>query len=65
MEKIKNSKWYSKKLFVALIGVLIIVLNDVLGLGIDSDTVWQFASVIGVYLFGQSAVDVQKHKKSE
>lgn len=65
MEKLRKSKWFSRKLFVALVGVLVIVLNDVLGLGIDSDTVWQFASVLGAYLFGQSIVDVKKPAQKE
>lgn len=61
----KKSKWFSKKLFVALVGVLIIVLNDILKLGIDESALWQLAGVLGAYLFGQSVVDFQKEKQND
>jgi hypothetical protein len=59
----KNSKWYSRKLFMALIGVLIVIANDVFSLGLDQDTVWQFATVLAGYLFGQGIADAKKTEK--
>jgi hypothetical protein len=61
----KKSKWFSKKLFVALVGVLIVILNDVLNLGVDADSLWQLAGILSSYLFGQSIVDYQKEKNKE
>jgi hypothetical protein len=59
----KKSKWFSKKLFVALVGVLVVILNDILKLGIDTDSLWQLAGIVSSYLFGQSIVDHQKEKQ--
>jgi hypothetical protein len=59
----KNSKWFSRKLFMALAGVAIVIANDVFKMGLDQDTVWQFATVLAGYLFGQGIADAKKETK--
>ena len=60
MEKLK-----SRKLFMAIGGVLIILVNDVLGINIDPVTLHQIVVVIVGYLLGQGAVDVAKAIKGK
>lgn len=59
----KNTKWRSRKLWVAVGTVGFVVLTDVLGVNIDSDTYWSVVTLAATYIVGQSAVDVQKNKK--
>lgn len=56
-------KFLSKKLFFALFGVLVVLLNDVFGLKLDEETLWLLGTIIASYIFGQGAVDVSKHIK--
>jgi len=52
MEKLK-----SRKLWVAIVSALLIVLNQGLGLNIPADSVLSLAGVIMAYIFGQAYVD--------
>jgi len=56
MEKIKT--FISKKLFVTVGTVLLLILNKKLGTPFDEATVKDVVMVVAAYLFGQSAVDV-------
>ena len=53
MEKLK-----SRKLWMAVIGAFIVIANDGLGLGLDAETIKQFAQLVIGYIIGQGGVDV-------
>ena len=53
-------KLKSRKLWMAIVSALLVVLNEGLGLGIDSETVLAFAGIVASYILGQSAVDTKK-----
>lgn len=55
-----NSKLNSRKFWMAVISAALVVANEGLGLGIDSDTVLAFAGIIMSYIFGQAYVDSKK-----
>jgi len=52
LEKIK-----SRKLIVAAIGSLLILLNEQIGLDMSTETMASVASVVAAYILGQSYVD--------
>ena len=54
------SKLKSRKFILAVVTAILIVLNDGLGLGIDSETVLAFAGIVATYILGESAVDVAR-----
>ncbi len=54
MEKLK-----SRKLWLAVVAAVLVVLNEGLGWGIDSEAVLGFAGIIIAYLLGQGYVDGQ------
>src|SRR5690606_32925257 len=56
----KMSKLKSRKFILAVVTAILIVLNDGLGLGIDSGTVLAFAGIVATYILGESAVDVAR-----
>ena len=58
MDKLK-----SRKLWLAVVGGLLVVLNEGLGLGIDSEAVLALAGIIIAYVLGQSGVDAVKAKR--
>lgn len=55
MEKLK-----SRKFILAVVSAILIILNDGLDLGINSETVMTFAALIATYIFGESAVDFSR-----
>lgn len=55
-----KSKLLSRKFILAVVTAVLIVLNDGLDLGIDSQTVLAFAGIIATYIVGESAVDVAR-----
>ena len=54
------SKLKSRKFWMTVISALLVVLNEGLGLGIDSETVLAFAGIVMSYILGQSHVDAKK-----
>lgn len=59
------SKFKSRKFILAVVGAVLIVLNDGLDLGIDSETVLAFAGLLAVWITGESVVDTARSKKKE
>jgi hypothetical protein len=59
LEKLK-----SRKFLLALVTGLLVVLNDGLDLGIDSNTVITFAALVGSYIFGEAYVDGKRAASS-
>lgn len=59
MKRMK-SKFTSRKFILAVVSAILIILNDGLELGIDSQTVLAFAGLVATYIVGESAVDVAR-----
>lgn len=55
MQKLK-----SRKLAMAIIAGLLVVLNDGLGLNLPTESVMSVAGVVMAYIFGQSYVDAKE-----
>lgn len=55
-------KFFSRKLFVTLLGVLFIYLNKKLNLGYSDTEIIATASVLVTYIFGQALVDKEDYK---
>ena len=53
-------KFTSRKFILAVTGAVLIILNDGLDLGIDSETVLAFAGLLAVWIGGESAVDAKR-----
>lgn len=60
--KIMN-KFKSRKFILAVVGAVLIILNDGLDLGVDSDTVIAFAGLLAVWITGESVVDTARAKR--
>lgn len=58
--KTMKSKFTSRKFILAVVSAILIILNDGLELGIDSETVIAFAGLVATYIVGESAVDVAR-----
>lgn len=63
-ESTKMKKFTSRKFILAVSGAILIILNDGLELGIDSDTVLAFAGLLATWIVGESAVDANRASKS-
>lgn len=59
-ESIQMKKFTSRKFILAVTGAILIVLNDGLDLGIDSETVIAFAGLLATWIVGESAVDAKR-----
>jgi len=55
MDKLK-----SRKLVVAVMSALFIVLTDGFGVDLQPETYWSLIAVASAYIFGQSYVDAKK-----
>ena len=55
-----RSKLLSRKFILAVVSGLLVILNDGLDLGIDSQTVLTFAGIIVSFIVSEAAVDVAK-----
>lgn len=53
----------SKKFIAALSGALFVVLNEVLGFGIQEDTVLEVVGLLAAYIVGQGIADHGKERK--
>lgn len=58
------NKLKSRKFWMAVVGALLVILNDGLELGIDNETVIAAAGLLMTWIIGESAVDTVKTKKS-
>lgn len=55
-------KLKSRKFWTVVVGAVILIANDGLGLKLDSTTILGFSGIIMSYIFGQSAVDLHQAK---
>ena len=55
-----SNKFKSRKFILAVVSAILIVLNDGLELGIDSNTVLAFAGIVATWIIGESAVDAKR-----
>lgn len=58
-------KFKSRKFIIAVVGAILIVLNDGLDLGIDSNTVLAFAGLLATWIVGEAAVDAKRAGKED
>lgn len=58
MKKLK-----SRKFIIAVVGAILIIANDGLDLGIESDTVLAFAGLLATWIVGESAIDLKRVEK--
>lgn len=56
----KMKKFKSRKFWMAVVTGALIILNDGLDLGIDSETVLAFAGIIATFIIGEAAVDAKR-----
>lgn len=52
-----TGKLKSRKLWMSVISGVLVILNEGLGIGVDSNTVLGFSGIIMSYILGQSFVD--------
>lgn len=55
--KVFKALFSSKKFVASLGGILFVVLNETLGLGIGQDAIIQILALIGVFVGGQAVAD--------
>ena len=55
-----ESKFKSRKFWMAVISAVLVILNEGLGHRINTDTVLAFAGIVMSYIFGQAIVDSKK-----
>ena len=60
LEKLK-----SRKFILAVASGVLIILNDGLGWGVDTETVLGFVGLVASYIFGEAAVDIAKVRRGE
>lgn len=58
-----KEKFKSRKFWMAVVTAVLVVLNDGLDLGIDSETVLAFAGIVATFILGEAAVDASRVKK--
>ncbi|RCW44211.1 hypothetical protein [Paenibacillus prosopidis] len=63
--KLIMRKFKSRKFILALVGAGLIIANDGLDLGIDSETVLAFAGLLATWIVGESAVDARRAGKEK
>lgn len=56
-------KFKSRKFWMAVVTAILVVLNDGLDLGIDSETVLAFAGLVATWIIGESAIDAKRAGK--
>lgn len=59
-----KQKLTSRKFWMAVVGAVLMVANEGLGLNIPSDVIIPFAALIISYILGEGAVDVARTLKS-
>lgn len=63
--KILMKKLKSRKFILAVVGAALIIANDGLDLGINSDTVLAFAGLLATWIVGEAAVDAKRAGKEQ
>lgn len=58
-----TEKLKSRKFWITVASSVVVILNDGLGLNIDSETVLGFTGIVVSYILGQSYVDGKPLKK--
>lgn len=58
-------KFKSRKFWLAVVSAILVVLNDGLELGVDSETVLAFAGIVATWIIGESAIDTARTKKED
>lgn len=58
--KILMKKLKSRKFIIAVVGAILIIANDGLDLGINSETVLAFAGLLATWIVGEAAVDAKR-----
>jgi hypothetical protein len=55
-----QGKWASRKLWALIFSGLFVVLNEVLGLGVNENAYWVLVGLVAPYLIGQGIADLRK-----
>ena len=55
-----KSKFLSRKFLMALISAALVIANDGLNLGLDSNTIIAFGSIVVGWIIGESAIDAKR-----
>lgn len=63
LRRIIVEKFKSRKFWMAVVTAILVILNDGLDLGIDSETVLAFAGIVATFIIGESAIDASRVKK--
>lgn len=59
------NRWTSRKFWMAVVGALLLVANEGLGLNIPEDTVTAFAGLLIAWILGEAHVDAQRARRGE
>lgn len=59
-----KKKLLSRKFLIALATGLLIILNDGLEMGLDTETIMYVVGIVGIWIFGEAAVDISGKEKS-
>jgi len=62
LRRMNMQKFKSRKFWMAVVTAILVVLNDGLDLGVDSETVLAFAGIVATWIIGESAVDATRKK---
>lgn len=60
-----KQKLTSRKFWMAVVTGVLVVLNDGLDLGIDTETVLAFAGIMATFIIGESAIDAKRVQKEK
>lgn len=62
---ILKSKWLSRKFLTAYATIIVVVLNDILDLGVNAETIYTVAGIVATWIAGESAVDIARAKSKK
>ena len=57
-----SDKLKSRKFWFAIVGAIVLVLNEGLDMGLDRDTILGFAALVLGYIFAEAGVDMTRKK---
>lgn len=60
-----KQKLLSRKFLLALATGILIIANDGLDMGLDTETIMYVVGIVGIWIFGEAAVDISGKKKPE
>lgn len=55
-----DKKLKSRKLWMSIVSATLLIVNEGLGIMVDSNTIIGFAGIVSSYIWGQSIVDARK-----